>query len=146
MYVIFDNIQRGEEYSRTQLAEIWGYKSYHAIARGVVTPRDDNKIILFVTECNTESQHNYNNQLTGDNLAWEGPTDHYAERRMLDALETGDEIHIFHRKRYDADFTYLGQATVAASTLSASISSRFKLRIVRAAQAQSPPHRSRERL
>ena len=37
---------------------MWGYASFHAIARGVVTPKDDNKIVLFVTEEKTTMHSN----------------------------------------------------------------------------------------
>jgi hypothetical protein len=50
MPISFAKITKGATYSRQVLAELWGYSNFHAIARGVVTPRDDNKIVLFVTE------------------------------------------------------------------------------------------------
>src|SRR5690606_9139604 len=43
MQVTFAKIQVGDLFSRSELTEAWGYASYHAIARGVVTPRGDNK-------------------------------------------------------------------------------------------------------
>lgn len=49
MPVSFGQITVSQSYSRNELAKLWGYASMHAIARGVVTPKDDNKIILFVT-------------------------------------------------------------------------------------------------
>jgi putative restriction endonuclease len=49
MLVSFDSIKIGEVYSRIFLAKIWGYSAYQALARGVVTPKRDSKIILFVT-------------------------------------------------------------------------------------------------
>ena len=48
--VSFSEIKIGQTYTRPKLAELWGYAGYQALARGVVTPKDDNKIILFVTE------------------------------------------------------------------------------------------------
>ena len=53
MPISFAKIAKGSNYSRQALAELWGYTSFHAIARGVVTPRNDNKIVLFVTEQNS---------------------------------------------------------------------------------------------
>ena len=38
------------EYDQKTLAALWGYKSYDAIRRGIVTPANSNIIILFVTE------------------------------------------------------------------------------------------------
>lgn len=72
MSVNFSEIRRGESYSRQVLAELWGYSSFHAISRGVVTPKDDNKIILFVTEEKRQSAEQYADRLNGNLLQWEG--------------------------------------------------------------------------
>ncbi len=56
---MFEKIRKGGSYSRPQLAELWGYASFHAIARGVVTPQGKNKIILFVTEEKQAFQEQY---------------------------------------------------------------------------------------
>lgn len=129
MPVTFNNITRGNQYSRPQLAEMWGYAAYQALARGVVTPRKDNKIILFVTEEKQSFQEQYNDHFDGKILHWEGPTDHFAEDRMINAERIGDEIHIFHRKRHHSDFKYLGQARVVEFKLEKGRPSRFTLEI-----------------
>ena len=105
---------------------MWGYTSFHAIARGVVTPRSDNKIVLFVTEEKQSSAEQYADRLSGDILEWEGPTDHFAEDRMLNAEKMGDEIHLFHRVRHHSDFTYCGPIKVASHTLHSNRPSHFK--------------------
>jgi len=125
MPVSFKNIRINDEYSRPQLAALWGYSGYQALARGVVTPRYDNKIILFVTEEKQSSQEQYQDKLTGDTLEWEGPNDHFAEDRMLKAHLTGDEIHIFHRFRHHSDFTYLGRFSVQKITKNSLKPSKF---------------------
>ena len=111
MPISFAKIAKESTYSRQGLAELWGYASFHAIARGVVTPRDDNKIVLFVTEEKQSSAEQYVDRLTGGKLEWEGPTDHFAEDRMLNAASSGDEIHLFHRERHHMEFTYCGRLT-----------------------------------
>jgi putative restriction endonuclease len=113
MPVCFRSIKVGAKYSRPQLADIWGYKGYQALARGVVTPRNQSVIILFVTENKQAFQEQYRDKLLDQVLEWEGPTDHFAEERMVQASVSGDEIHIFHREIHHSDFTYLGRATVA---------------------------------
>lgn len=90
---MFEKIRKGGSYSRPQLAELWGYASVHAIARGVVTPQGKNKIILFVTEEKQAFQEQYQDKLHGSALSWEGPTDHFADQRMVAAASNGDEIH-----------------------------------------------------
>jgi len=95
MPVSFAQVAVGNAYSRKELARLWGYASIHAIARGVVTPRGDNKIILFVTREKQESAEQYEDELAGNELRWEGPTDHFAEERMLASAQSGDELHLF---------------------------------------------------
>jgi hypothetical protein len=114
MSISFAKITKGGTYSRQALAMLWGYASFHAIARGVVTPRGDNKIILFVTEEKQSSAEQYADRLSSGKLEWEGPTDHFAEDRMLNAASSGDEIHLFHRERHHTDFTYCGRLIMAS--------------------------------
>ena len=126
MPISFSKIAKGSSYSRQTLAELWGYTSFHAIARGVVTPRNDNKIVLFVTEEKQSSAEQYADRLTGSTLEWEGPTDHFAEDRMLNAEANGEEIHLFHRERHHGDFTYRGRLTVLSHAPHGNRPSQFK--------------------
>jgi len=125
MNVSFANIPVGREYSRQDLARIWSCKSFHALARGVVTPRDDNKIILFVTEQKQSDSEPYDDLLTGNTLMWEGPNDHFAEARFLNAPANGDEIHLFHGYRHHTEFTYRGRLTLVSCEQMADRPSRF---------------------
>lgn len=111
MPVSFDNIAIGQTYSRHDLAQIWGYTAYQALARGVVTPRNDNKIILFVTKEKQASATQYQDRIEGNQLFWEGPNDHFAEDRIVSTPDNGDEIHLFYRERHHSDFVYYGQIT-----------------------------------
>ncbi|MGA3130636.1 MAG: hypothetical protein ABSD59_07530 [Terracidiphilus sp.] len=109
MLVSFSQIQVGDSYSRHQLAALWGCSSFHAIARGIVTPKDDNKIIFFITEEKQESAEQYEDSLRGGKLRCEGPTDHFGESRILSAKSSGDQIHLFYRNRHHSDFEYVGK-------------------------------------
>ena len=129
MLVSFAEIRKGVTYSRNALAEIWGYASFHAIARGVVTPQGDNKIILFVTEEKQPSAEQYEDKLSGNLLEWEGPTDHFAEDRMARADAAGEEIHLFHRKHHHTEFTYCGRLKVTAYTRRSSRPSHFTFQV-----------------
>ena len=124
-HISFADIDAGKAYSRNQLAQLWGYASFHAIARGVETPSGDNKIILFVTEQKQDSAEPYADKLTGQNLEWEGPTDHFAQDRMLRARASGDEIHLFHRVQHRMDFTYFGEIQLVSHALWADRPSQF---------------------
>jgi hypothetical protein len=129
MPVTFSKIKVGQSYSRYTLATLWGYSGYQALARGVVTPKDDDKILLFVTEDKQESAEQYVDRLHGDVLHWEGPKDHFAEGRMAKAAVSGEEIHLFHRSRHHSDFTYLGQLTVEKHTIMTGSPSKFVFRV-----------------
>ena len=111
-HVTFAAIRPGRTYSRHTLADLWGYSSFHAIARGVVTPAGDNKIVIFVTENKKSDREQYLDRKVGNTLHWEGPTDHFAEDRMRPDGRQGDEVHGFYRRNANDDFTYLGVLTV----------------------------------
>jgi hypothetical protein len=125
----FSKLTKGREYSRKMLAALWGYASYHAIARGVVTPSNDRYIILFVTEEKQESSVQYKDRLEAGRLRWEGPEDHFAEERMS-AASSQDEIHVFYRRRHHMDFTYLGRMVVIAHRAHSTRPSEFTLECV----------------
>lgn len=109
MAVSFSAIKVGAEYSRQQLARIWGYRNYYAIARGVVTPKNDNKIVLFVTQVKQKSSAQYNDKLVGSDLWWEAPRDAFGVERIT-RPSSRDEIHVFYRERHHSNFRYLGRA------------------------------------
>ena len=129
MPISFEKITKGTAYSR-QVADQWGYASFHAIARGVVTPRDDDKIVLFITEEKQLSAEQYADRPSGNTLDWEGLTAHFAEDRMLNAEANGEEIHLFHRERHHSDFTYCGRLKVSSHVPHGDRPSHFKFVVV----------------
>ena len=129
MTVSFDHISIGKVYSRNQLAKLWGYKGTEAISRGVVTPQNTNNIILFVTKEKKKSATQYRDLIENNELSWEGPNDHFAEKRMLNSEKSGDKIHLFYRERYDLDFTYYGTLILLKSQLYSEQPSRFAFKI-----------------
>jgi hypothetical protein len=128
--VSFKNIIVGHKYSRNDLAALWGYASYHALARGIVTPQYDNKIIVFITEIKQDSSRQYVDRLVGDILETEGPDDHFAEDRIASAASTGDEIHLFHRQIHHTDFTYKGRMKLLELKRNAKAPSKFTYQLV----------------
>jgi putative restriction endonuclease len=108
MPISFGNILVGNAYTREELATLWGYAGIEAISRGVVTPKDDNKIVLFVTRNKRPEDTQYRDDLVGSILLWEGPRDHFAESRILDHNSRGDEIHLFYREEHRGSFVYRG--------------------------------------
>ena len=105
MRVSFQDIRRGETYSRPKLVEMWKYRGFQALARGVITPKNEDVIVLFVTEEKQSFQEQYRDLLSGDTLQWEGTTDHFAEDRMTYAHSCGYVFHFFLRKRQQTDYT-----------------------------------------
>jgi putative restriction endonuclease len=130
MPVSFAQVPVGSRWSRPSLAQLWGYAAYQALARGVVTPAGDNKIILFVTEQKQSAATNYQDVLLEDVLRWEGPTDHFAEQRMLFAAKRGDETHLFHRPRHHMEFEYRGELKTISFELKANAPSKFVFEVL----------------
>ncbi len=128
MPISFDKIKPGTCCTRPLLADIWGFSGYQALAKGIITPKGDNKIILFVTCPRPAELPRYAAEFKAGILHWEGPRDHYAEDRLLHSTETGDEIHVFYRERYRWDFTYEGRFTLQASTINTGKPSLFTLK------------------
>lgn len=131
MGISFKDVHVGVAYSRHRLAKLWGYRGYQALARGLVTPANDNKLILYITEGKRQQQtpQKYSNHFDGRTLEMEGPDDHFAEDRMLSARIAGEEIHLFHRMMHRDDFTYYGQLRLIASRIHKSRPSVFTLEV-----------------
>lgn len=128
-HVSFARVLPGRTYSRRDLAALWGYASFHALARGVVTPAGENTVILFVTENKKPDREPYQDRLVGPLLYWEGPTDHFAEDRMRPDHHQGEEIHVFYRREAKDDFTYLGQVETVSYKGFANRPSQFTFRV-----------------
>jgi putative restriction endonuclease len=108
MIVNFDTLQVGREYDRPSLANLWGYQSFQAISKGVVTPSNTNYIILFVTKNKQIALQQYNDFIDGNLLFWEGEDKHGSDRRIVDAEGSQDEIRLFYRETHHTPFIYFG--------------------------------------
>ncbi len=125
MLVSFDSIIVGKDYSRKFLAETWGYAAFQALARGVVTPKGDSKIILFVTVEKQGSLEQYLDKIVDEYLHWEGPNDHFSESRMVNARSNGEEIHLFYRAIHHTNFIYFGKIEIVSIELESQHPSKF---------------------
>jgi putative restriction endonuclease len=123
--VSFEKLNIGQEYERPYLADIWGYKGFQAISRGVVTPSGTKFIILFVTKQKQEALTQYNDYLDGDLLHWEGEEKHSSDTRVLNARSANDEIHLFYRDIHHTPFVYYGQIHLKEHRLLSSSPSQF---------------------
>ncbi len=125
MPVDFLNITPGKEYDRPELAELWGYKAFNAFGRGVFTPKDQNVIVLFITEKQQPALPQYDNLFNGDILWMDGEEGHRSDRRLAHS-SASDHVHLFYRTKSHSLFQYCGELTIIESFLaSGSTPSRF---------------------
>jgi len=105
MAMNLNNLIIGNKYERTYLAELWGYKDYHAIARGVFTPKNDNKIIIFITYEKQSTLVQYGDYYDSQNglLFMEGENKHTNDKKLID-LE--NEVYLFYREKHHSAFVY----------------------------------------
>lgn len=125
MPVSFDGIFVGKSYDRKKLASFWGYQTFHAIAKGVVTPAGTPFVILFITENKQASSTPYVDALSGNFLHMEGEAAHGSDRRLVNSTKDGSEVHLFHRKFHHDPFVYEGQVTLTAYNLETARPSHF---------------------
>ena len=108
MPIDFTNIRLGGRYDRPALAQLWGYESYEAISRGVVTQKGNPNIVLFVTRIKQRSSTPYSDYLSGDHLFWEGEEGHQSDDRIARASTDGRAVHLFYREIHHIPFEYKG--------------------------------------
>ena len=127
---MFEKIEVGSLWNREALSTLWGYESYHALARGVVTPRNSGIIILFVSEEKPGDFTQYRDRLDGRRLQWEGEKGHRTDHRIANSNESEDQIHVFHRELHRAPFAYLGRARVVKFAHLTSAPSRAEFELI----------------
>jgi len=127
--ISFDDLRTSQTYERKFLAELWGYKSFHAISRGVVTPTKTNQIILFVTKIKQEAQTQYNDYIDGKILYWEGESKHSSDSRIINASKEGDKVHLFYRDIHHSPFTYYGEIYTKEHSIRTDRPSQFSFTI-----------------
>ncbi len=125
MTVSFDRLQIGKNYTRPELAELWGYKSYEAISRGIVTPIGTPFIIIFITREKQSFLPQYKDAFEGGILQIDGENKHITDERIINSESNGDEIHLFYRDRHHMPFTYHGKAHLSYSQRDTDKPSRF---------------------
>ena len=129
MAVNFDSLEFGQIYERPLLARLWGYQSFHAISKGVITPVNTNYIILFVTKDKQDALTQYNDYIDGNMLFWEGEKKHSSDKRVVEATRNGDEIHLFYREIHHTSFVYFGKISLTDYQLRENAPSEFVFRI-----------------
>lgn len=123
----FNDLSIGNKYDRPTLAKLWGYKSFHALGRGVFTPQGKDILIFFITKKNQEALTQYENRIDSDILFWEGEKGHRTDKRII---ERKDQIFIFYRERHHCNFTYEGRAILRSYNLFAERPSKFTFELI----------------
>lgn len=123
----FSKLIVGNQYDRPTLAEIWGYQSFNAISRGVVTPANQNIIIFFVTREKQQALTQYEDHVEQDTLFWEGEKGHGTDQRIIGRKDT---IHVFYREKHHTDFTYEGRALLLGFRLFTDRPSKFTFKLI----------------
>jgi putative restriction endonuclease len=129
MNINFKSLEFGQSYDRPFLAKLWGYQSFHAISKGVVTPVNTKYIILFVTKDKQQALTQYNDYIDGNMLFWEGEEKHSSDKRVVEAHKNQDEIHLFYRETHHSPFVYFGRISLTDFQLMKNAPSEFVLRI-----------------
>lgn len=123
----FSLLTIGASYDRPTLARLWGYHSYNAISRGVVSPRGEATLIFFVTKEKQESLTQYQDHIASDLLFWEGEKGHGSDERIV---RKTDVIHVFFRERHHMSFTYEGRAVLQSYHLYTDRPSKFAFQLI----------------
>ncbi|MCY4611092.1 MAG: HNH endonuclease signature motif containing protein [Gammaproteobacteria bacterium] len=121
--------QLWRNYSRQEIAEELGVKSQHALWRGVFTPKGQRSIFLFVTREKQRSQTQYQDNIFGNTLVWEGEKKHRNDQRIVSADQRGDQIILFFRTRHHKRFIYFGQVHLENYELRTEKPSHFVFKI-----------------
>jgi hypothetical protein len=116
MLIDFASLKLGRDYDRPELAQLWGYKSFHALGRGVFTPAGHNAIVLFITEQQQPALPQYQNSFDGEFLWMDGEDGHKSDNRLANSLNR-DTVRLFHRKRDHSLFRYFGEVSLIESFL-----------------------------
>jgi hypothetical protein len=123
----YSSLVVGHEYDRPYLARLWGYESYNAIAKGVITPKGERSIILFITKEKQEHLTQYDDHIEQDVLFWEGEKKHGSDHRIS---ERRDTVHVFFRDRHHSPFTYQGRAVLLGHRLRGDGPSQFTFQLI----------------
>lgn len=124
------DLEIGAQYTRPELAELWGYDSHAAISRGVVTPKGGGHILLFVTREKQQSLTQYVDFINGDLLHWEGERAHGNDERIARSPQTGEEIHLFYRDIHHTPFKYYGRILLTRFARKINEPSKFNFQLI----------------
>ncbi len=124
-------VKIGKQYTRDELAELWGYKSRNPLERGIVTPGGLKIIILFVTKIKQAGATPYIDRIDGNYLSMMGEEKHGADKRLLENLNVNnnDRIFLFYRELHHTPFTFYGRCYLIDARINDERPSEFEFLI-----------------
>lgn len=125
--VDISQLEINQTYTAKQLANLWGYKSHHALVKGVFHPKDTDILILFVTKNRQPGSAQFKNELRGNIIKIEGADKHGTDQLLQKNLEDPtDQIYLFYREKHTLPFTFLGKVHLIQSWIHTDTSSEFE--------------------
>jgi putative restriction endonuclease len=94
------DLQIGEVYTRAKLRELFDIRDA-TINNGVFQPGGRNEIWLFVTEKKQANRVQYQDQLVGGELHWQGQALGRTDNLIIGHKAQGNDILVFYRKAKD---------------------------------------------
>lgn len=126
--ITLDSLVIGRKYDRACLAKLWGYKDFHGIARGIITPKNTNKIIIFITKKKQDSLTQYVDYFDTKKslLFMDGEDKHTNDKRLVNSIHSDDEIFLFYREIHHTPFNYMGKIYLSSYIINlSSMPSKF---------------------
>jgi hypothetical protein len=130
--LIFDTLEIGKAYTRSELSDIWHYKSFHAIRRGVVTERNSKNVVVFITAKKDNVTTAYKDSLDGDCLKMQGQESHLTDNSLADYESN---VYLFYREERKTNnksnpFVYYGRMKLVKINLNDNGPSNFIFKII----------------
>lgn len=104
-----------------------GYKNYHGIRRGIVTPARSDLIILFVTKEKVKYAVQYQDRIENNFLIMQGEEKHGNDKRLLANFngDRKDKIVLFYRDIHHTPFIYYGYVKITKANIHVDKPSEF---------------------
>lgn len=126
-HVDIEQLEINHTYTAKQLAALWGYKSHHALVKGVFHPKGSDILILFVTKQRQPGLTQFKNELRGNMIKIEGADKHGTDQLLQKNLDAPvNRIYLFYREKHTLPFTFLGKVHLIQSWIHADTASEFE--------------------
>ncbi|MFN7020706.1 MAG: hypothetical protein ACK4WH_05165 [Phycisphaerales bacterium] len=124
-----DHLIPGQTYSREQLRERFQIADA-TINTGIFRPAGHESVWLFITEQKTSDRTPYEDQLSGEDLYFEGQTQGRTDALVREHRDRGLELLLFYRHRKDErpDYSFLYEGVFEYVSSESGPPTRFHLR------------------